>query len=256
MKLTPARYSLSISEARSNNESEYFGSSSSFEVRDADVTNIEIRASSTAQVSGIVVVENTNDQSILAKVSQLDFIFQINPKAGGPFFFRTAKTASDLRFSVPGLKPGKLRIYINNEALGTAAGLRFARMELGAGNTVREIEIGNDIKPDRLRLVLTYGSGSIRGQVKIENGPLPSALRVHAHVRDQKGFYAGMWVDAAGHFLIEALPPGDYTVVATAEEPGKRTVGPEVTQSISIGERQSAYALLILDASAIRAAMK
>ncbi len=255
-RLPAARYSVAITESRTDPKSEVFGESSAFEIRDTDVTNIEVRASKTVEVSGVVVVENTNDKSILAKVSQLNFIFEINPKAGGAHFYRTAKTAANLGFSLRGLKPGKLRIHINDDALATEAGLRFGRMELGPGNPVREIEIGPDIKTTGLQVVLTYGSGTVRGQVKIENGPLPALLRVYAHVRDDKGFRGGMWVDATGNFLIEALPPGDYTVVATAGEPGKRNVGPEVTQSISIGERQSGYALLILDAAAIRAAMK
>ena len=255
-RLPAARYSVTITESRPDHESDFFGESTWFEIRDADVTDIEVRASRTVGVSGIVVVENTNDKSILAKISQLDFIFNIAPRSGGAYFSRLARSSSESTFSVRGLKPGKLRIHFNQEALATSAGLRFSRMELGAGNPVREIEIGPGIKTTGLRLVLTYGSGSVRGLVKIENGMLPEFARVHAHVTNGKGFYGGAWVDAAGNFLIEAVPPGDYTLIVTAEEPGKRTIGSEIRQSISVSERQSSFAMLVLDAAAIRAAIK
>lgn len=254
--LPPARYSVTITESRPDQEGEFFGESSWFEVREADVTNIEVRASRTVAVTGVVIVENTNDKSILAKISQLDFIFNIAPRAGGAYFSHLAKAASDLTFSVRGLKPGKLRIYFNHDDLATAAGLRFSRMELGAGNRVREVEIGPEINTNGLRLVLTYGSASVRGLVKIENGALPEFARVHAHVTNDSGFYGGVWVDAAGNFLIDAVPPGDYTLIVTVEEPGKRTIGSEVRQSISISERQSSYAIVVIDAAAIRAAIK
>ena len=251
--LTAGRYSVRISESRLNAEaSEFFGESSWFEIRDSDVSGIEVRATRTVGVSGTVVVEDTNNQAVLAKASQLELLFEINPKAGGPFFVKTAKPESDLSFSVRGLKPGQLRIFLNLREQGESMGLRFRRMELKDSTPVREIEIKGGEQLNGLRVVLGYGSGSVRGFVKLENGVLPAEAKAYARVTNDKGFFAGSWVDSQGSFLIEALPAGNYTLTVSAEVPGKRTLGPEAHQPISVSEGNVSQAVVVLDLTALR----
>jgi len=124
-------------------------------------------------------------------------------------------------------------------------------MELGS-NPIREFEIGPDKQVQELRVILVHGSGSLRGSVKLENGSLPANARIAATIKDDKGFNAGTWVDTNGNFLLSALPAGTYTLTVTAEEPGKRTLGPEAHQTISISENQVATVFISLDLSRLK----
>jgi hypothetical protein len=80
-----------------------------------------------------------------------------------------------------------------------------------------------------VRVVIEYGTGSVRGLVKLENGALPEGLRMNVVARrtaDTSGpTTRGSQVDARGRFLIEGLAPGDYEIslyvyqVATGSRP-------------------------------------
>ena len=70
-------------------------------------------------------------------------------------------------------------------------GFRFLRMELADSTPVREVQLNGNGDVSGIRVVLVYGSGSVSGLVKFENGPLPEALRVSASVTNDEGFYAG-----------------------------------------------------------------
>jgi hypothetical protein len=247
--LPAGRYSVRISERRQRNgdSTDFFGESPLFDIGDADISGIEVRATRTSGVSGAVVVANTNDRTVLAKAAQLSLSFQTIPAGRDRIGFESAKPESDMSFSISGLRPGRLRIRLNSEEQGAAVGLRFLRMELPDSTPVREAEIKAGERREGLRVVLVYGASSVRGFVKLQNGALPADGKVHARITNDQGFYAGMWVDNQGTFLIEAVPAGVYTLIVSAEVPGKRTLGPEARQPISVAEGQVSQTSIILD---------
>lgn len=251
--LPAGRYTVKISEPSSSAAAEtgrFFGESDWFEIRDSEVSGIEVKATKTLAVSGVVIVRNTTDKTILARASQVTLLFEVLPKAGGPYAFQAAKVEPDLTFSVHGLKPGKLRILLNSREDGLM-GLRFSRMELSDSTPVREIEINGDGPITGVRVVLVYGSGSVRGLVKFENGSLPEGVRVSVRVTNDEGFYAGSWADPRGSFRIEAVPAGNYTLTVGAEVPGKRTLGKAAHQPISVSESGETQATIALDLTEI-----
>src|SRR5262249_15188114 len=64
------------------------------------------------------------------------------------------------------------------------------------------------------RLVFAYGAGSIRGEVKVEDGVLPAGLTLQVTISSATGSarrFSGV-VDARGHFVVENVPPGTYEI--------------------------------------------
>jgi hypothetical protein len=230
----------------------FFGESALFEVRDASVSGIELKATKTTGASGLVVIRNTSDKTILARASQVKLLFEVLPNAGGPYTYQTAKPEPDLSFKVHGLKPGKLRILVNSQE-DEALGLRFLRTELADSSPVRDIQLSGDGEVSGIRVVLVYGSGSVSGVVKFENGSLPEALKVSARITNDDGFFAGSWADSRGSFRIEAVPAGNYTLTVGAEVPGKRTLGKTASQPISVVEGRELQTTIALDVATIRA---
>lgn len=253
--LPAGRYSVIISEpesGKSSEKTEFLGNSSWFEIREADVGDIEVRAVKTISVSGRLVIENTQEKSVLANLPKLELLAELLPKSGGPYVFRLFRPDADGGFSVRGLKAGKLRILLNSAELGASLGLRFRRMGFDVSLPIGEIEIKDGESITGLRVVLGYGSSRVRGVVRLQNGPLPPNTRVHARVTNEAGFYAGQWVDSRGNFLIDAVPPGEYTLTVTVEVPGKRTLEPEARQPISVSEGVVFDATITLDLGSLR----
>jgi hypothetical protein len=74
------------------------------------------------------------------------------------------------------------------------------------------IEVNAGAKITGVRLVFAYGVGSIRGEVKSEDGTLPAGLTIQVIIRSASGGarpFSGA-VDARGHFVVENIPPGAY----------------------------------------------
>jgi hypothetical protein len=252
--LPAGRYVVKISEPNflTSERGRFFGESASFEVRDASVNGIELKAVKTTSVSGLVIIRNTSDKTIMARASQVKLLFEVLPSAGGRYTYQTAKPEPDLSFRIPGLKPGKLRILINSRE-DEALGFRFLRTELADSTAVRDVQLSGDREVSGIRVVLVYGSGSVSGVVKFENGSLPEALKVGARITNDEGFYAFSWADSRGNFRIEAVPAGNYTLTVGAEVPGKRTLGKTTSQPISVVEGRELQTTIALDVATIRA---
>jgi len=124
------------------------------------------------------------------------------------------------RFQVVGLPPGRGSILIQRAPLGFAL-LRVER----DGIEVKNISYhpkdetwsgGIELKPGEqvggVRVVLGYGTGSIRGQVRIINGELRPGSRLQLVARRNQNvvFPSTTWVDARGQFLFKGLVPGEY----------------------------------------------
>jgi len=253
--LPPGRYAVKISDARSHPAPEtkgYFGESSWFEIGNSDVDGIELRALKTAGLAGAIVVENTSDKNVLSKLGQLQLVIETIPKSG-PISFRTLRPGADGTFSIMGLIPGTLKIKLIAPEVAASAGLRYKRTELPGSIPGEKIEIVSGRQIEGLRVVLEFGSGSLRGEVTVANGQLPPGASLYAWVTREKVHCGGMNVDSRGHFLIEGIPAGDYILHVSAAIPGKDTLDAKAEQAVSVPNSGAAVVTITLDLATLRA---
>jgi hypothetical protein len=167
----------------------------------------------------------------------------------------SAPINGDGSFRITGIRPGKVSLFTFMSRGGPAA-LRLLRIERN-GQDLRdgvEIRSGEDI--NGLRLVLGTGSGVLRGDVKIEGGPLegvnlyvmyrPASSNPHSFYRAE--------LDARRHFVIKDLTPGDYELligpmsVEISGERGSRMMDrmPTVRQTVAVGVGADAEVTLVM----------
>jgi len=85
---------------------------------------------------------------------------------------------------------------------------------------VRGIPIQEREQLTGLRVVVNYGTATLRGVVEIENGTLPAGARIFISLTKpgERGNSVNLRpppVDARGRFLIEGIPAGTYEVWAS-----------------------------------------
>jgi hypothetical protein len=101
------------------------------------------------------------------------------------------------------------------------------------------IKAGEDLTG--MTLILAYGSGSIRGEVKFENGPLPQGARFAIWIKkagdtgDSGLSHRRTNIDVRGHFLIGGVAAGTYELYVILDIPGRRSV-PPVKQLVTVSE--------------------
>jgi hypothetical protein len=106
--------------------------------------------------------------------------------------------------------------------------------------------------------VFAYGTGSIRGEVKIEGGSLPEGITLRVILRsaanDSRQFSRGAELDSRLHFILENIPPGSYVVVVTgaAQSPGVKPTPPVeyLKQAVTIANGTETRLSLVVDLSA------
>ena len=134
--------------------------------------------------------------------------------------------------------------------------LRIVRIERNGVDLREGVEVrpGEDI--NGLRLVLSAGSSVLRGDVKIEGGPL-EGLNLYVMYRPTNGdphsFYRAE-LDARRHFVIKGLVPGEYELmigpmsVEISGERGSRMMNrmPTVKQTVAVGAGADAEVTLVM----------
>jgi len=186
-----------------------------FDVVDGDITNLEVKAQPGLSVSGVVVADGITDQKVLAKISSLKISANVIPAQGGLRVMPEGHTGSvgpDGSFQIGGLRPGKVSLYLSGFG-NDVKGFSIARVERGGvpQNTGLDLQPGENVST--VRILLAYGSGVIRGQVKSEGGTLPTeAMMFISLTRDGVPSGRGVQVDSRGQFVIESLPAGTYEV--------------------------------------------
>ncbi len=239
-KVTPGKYFLSIPpQPNSGVRSD----SLRFEVMDQDVSDLLVKTSEGASVSGLIVLEGRSDrtaQAMLRQVRVETFIADaVNDElGGGPIHTATINSDGSFRFS--GLQGGLANFSLTGANRRQITGLTLMRVERDGVDQLHGIEIKDGEQVKGVRIVVSYGNGSIRGVVRIENGELPPNARFFVGVstpgdpRMQRTIAHSSEVDSRGHFLIEGLPAGTYEVRATLYIPNSRTRRPSVTQQVSV----------------------
>lgn len=210
--LVPGRYAAFVWTEGANMEG--YTDPAVFEITEKDISGLELKLRRGASVSGVAVIEGTTDKSILARLTQLSVGVGVDAEALGVPSYANVKVAPDGSFRATGLRPGKARIYLGSYP--PLKGFSLARVERD-GIPLREIEITPGAQVTGLRVVFEYGTGSIRGLVKVEKGPVPEDMRMSISVRrrgETNEFVGqGAQVDSRGRFTVEGVSTGEYELI-------------------------------------------
>jgi hypothetical protein len=234
-----------------------------FEVTDSDVSGVEIKLKRGGSISGVAFIEGVGDPAILAKLSQLQLLLSVisqdpvAPNQNGP-----AKIAADGNFRFGGVQTGKAKIsLLQDSMLPSSPSRSFSVLRVERSGALQNdgIEVSTGEQITGVRVVLGYGTGVVRGQVKIIGGQLPDTVRLSVRAQRLDSSMAvgsGGQLDPRGQFRIESLPPGEYELslrsyFTTPEEPPGYAELTEklktVKQRVTISGEAEAQATLTLD---------
>lgn len=219
--LPPGSYAVGV---LSSSSSSYYGSSDSFAIRDADVSDIEVKVHRGSTISGNVIVEGIDDRTILAKLSrtQLEAVAWSEGNSIGTVNYGDLN--ADGSFQLGPLQAGKLTIGLRSNDRNVAPEFALLSIDQNGVDKGQGIQIREGENISGIRIVVGYGTGTIRGTVRIEGDTLAASTYMEAaFVRPGSPLTIGYTrVDARGHFVFERVPPGNYEVAVNAYLQGRR----------------------------------
>src|SRR5258708_4603501 len=113
-----------------------------------------------------------------------------------------------------GLPPGKAVLYLYSATNTSFRRFSLTRIDSDGVDLTTGFDLQAGRSMSNLRVFVSYGTGTIRGAVKFENGSAPPEMRIFVGIqRDGKPVNRGTMVDTRGHFLITDLTPGNYEVI-------------------------------------------
>ena len=217
--LIPGTYAIFLFQ---NISTEMRADSLTFEVVDQDVSDVVIKLTKGASLSGVVVLES-EDKAVFQKVLETQLHAYVATKGSYGFGQSSnSQIAPDGSFRLAGLPAGTADISIGTQFGPPPKGFRILRVERDGVVNPRGVEIKEGEQITGLRVVVSFGNGTIRGVVKLENGSLPPGMLLL--VKLTKPGDLGMrlpmaQVDARGHFLMEGIPTGQYVLSVTVPGP-------------------------------------
>jgi len=229
-----------------------------FEISDGDVTGIEIKLRPGGTISGVAVIENNSDPAIAALLKRIVLYAFVHPKGAGAPSMGRGQINPDSSFRLVGLAPGKAIIGIEGFPV-PPKGLTIARTELDGVDQEEGIEMAPGAQISGVRVVFSYGSGSMRGEVKIEGGVLPEGTIFHLYMRpgsgDDSKFTPRIDVDARGRFASENISPGTYelSLYAFRPDPGQPEPFKPLKQSITVANDAEVRVVFVVNLAAGKA---
>lgn len=248
--LHPGRYAAF---AISDTQTDFYSEPAVFEVTDEDAAGIEIKIRRGASISGVAVIEGTDDPALTGQLSQLRLIASIQTDQLAAPRIAPANLAPDGSFRITGLQPGKVRVTLSEEPKRPKGLSRYVRLEGEAADQQGNIDVSSGANISGVRAVISYGSGVIRGQLKIEGGNLPDGTVLIAFARrlsnpPQPG--PNIEADARGRFVLEGVVPGEYEV-SVIPSPPLRKGPPFPKKTVTAVNGAEVEVVLVIDLSAL-----
>lgn len=220
-----------------------------FYISSGDVTGIEIKVKRGATLEGVAVVENNSDPAVAALLQSISiYAYVYDVKSTSAPSFSQSKINSDGSFRFTGLSPGTARINLTGFPT-PPRGLELVRTELQGLEQQNGIEVTAGARVTGVRLVFTYGTGKIRGELKTQDGDWPEDLGVSLSIQAVGGashpYRRSVEVDARGHFLAENIPPGTYDL--KAESRSETPAFEPVTRSITVSNGMEVPVTIVID---------
>ena len=217
--LLPGKYAMSIMANRGTN---WRADPLRFEITDQDVTGLVIKASRGATISGVVILEGSEDKAVRDQLSRMNLGAYLLDDSVHNAWSNTSGIKPDGSFQILGLRSGLVNIYLT-----TNDRFRLVRVEQNGVIQPRGIELKDGQQLTGVRVIVQYANASVRGAIEFENGPLPENGRLSVRIKkpgeDERNmnFYdPSAQVDARGQFVIEGLLPGNYELIVAVYVPG------------------------------------
>lgn len=244
--LAPGKYSISI---YPQPESDVRADPVSLEIFDSDVTGLLIKSSIGSSVSGTVVLEGTRDSKVVAAMAQA-YIAAYVRSEGTSMSGRSSRLGPDGSFRVGGLQAGTAMFSFS--ALNDFKGLTISRIERDGVVQPNGIHVQTAEQVTGVRVFVTYSTGSIRGNIKTENGTLPANAHLMIQVTkpgDANNRNRSWDADSRGHFLIEGLADGAYELLVIAYLPESRLRPPTAKQLVTVTDGTATEVTVTIDLS-------
>ena len=248
--LTPGEYAVFILPQQN---SALRGDALPFEIVDQDVTGLILRSAKGASVSGTVVLEETSDKVALARLAQLRIQAFVRVEGISDGFAQFSPINMDGSFRLGGLQAGIANFQLGTLDRTPLKGFIISRIERDGVVQLRGLEIKSGEQISGVRIVVSYGSGIVRGTVKIVSGTPPADVRLIVRLTKPGNNSFGLRpqeVDSRGHFVIEGVPAGYYDLNVNAYFPGSRAQAPSAKQSITVNDGTATEVLLVIDLTA------
>ncbi len=222
-----------------------------FEVVDQDVTGLLVKLLSGASISGMVVIDSEN-KNAWAKLGQMQMRAYVPPPAGTSAMGGSATSSinPDGSFRLGGLPAGMVNLSVGGIFNPTGAnGFMVSRIEREGVLQPRGVEIKDGEQVTGVRVVLAYGTATLRGVVQFQNGTLPSGANVQVRLNKIGEAIANLRpprLDSRYHFVVEALPAGTYEIIATVFGPNSRS-RPTAKQQVTIADDGVTETVLTVD---------
>jgi protocatechuate 3,4-dioxygenase beta subunit len=225
-----------------------------FEVIDQNVTGLVVKAKRGASISGVVVLEGTDDKAVREQLSRSGLTASIAGAASERSWFNGMSLSRDGSFHMGGLQSG-----VATFVFPSGSRFRVARVEHEGVIQSRGIELKEGQQISGVRVVINYGNASIRGVIELENGVRPENGRFFVNVRkreeDGRNTHiseTSAQVDARGQFVMEGLMPGDYEVQAGLYIPGPKPTVIDKTQALIVTAGAATNIVVKLDLNGAR----
>jgi 5-hydroxyisourate hydrolase-like protein (transthyretin family) len=204
--------------AASTGENSIYSDPAPFEIIDSDVEGLVIKLRRGSTLTGVVVVEGATPPEGLSKVSDLRLSVDVASQSIAPSLGATVHVSADGSFRATGLRPGKVGLHFYSYPI--PKGLSLLRVERDGVEQTDGIEIGPGEHVSGVKVVVAFGTGVIRGQVKFEGGAPREGSQIQIACRkagnDSEPYIQPVMTDLRGRFDFEGLLTGEYELSMTA----------------------------------------
>ena len=174
--LTPGQYSAF---ARPAPDSDMYSDTGLFTITDSDVTGVIVKVHVGSRIIGNVVIESGEGQPGAPRASEVRLGVMAGSLNVAPRN-ATVRISPDGSFRIDGLPRGIASFNIFYPA---PKGLALVRVERDGVEQKNGIEVGSGEEITGVRVVFAYGTGSIRGQVKVEGGEISASTMMFLNLR-------------------------------------------------------------------------
>jgi hypothetical protein len=252
--VTPGSYAAFASPA---SDSEMYSDRAAFTVGDSDVSGLVVKVQIGSSIIGNVIIEGADGQPGAPRLSEVRFgvssgSLNVAPRS------TLVRIAPDGSFRTAGLPRGVAGFSMYYPA---PKGLALARVERDGVEQKNGIEVGSGEEISGVKIVFAYGTGAIRGQVKVEGGDIPAAAMMFLNIRragtNQPLNMRTPTPDSRGRFLIDGLQPGEYelsltfqTRPATPVAGGPQIISKNVKQAVTVTNGTESQVTMFVDLNA------